>query len=309
VSTLTLTNQRYVTAIYTTGLDGNAKVSFDGGVTFDECGFSSYTMRWITPSIGLLSSASGGLYRTTDAGRTWTEVLSWTLAILGIAMHDGLRGYAVGANAVLYKTADGGATWTSMGGAGLGIGTTNLNDVACVPGSSSTAYVVGGIYSAKGVILATTNGTSWALQDSGVNQTLTSVAVDPIGTTAITMARYTTNGGATWAAATGMGVTTPAGLCCPKQGVFLAGAGTNNDYMYRSVDGGANWAKPSGVPYMDVRGSFVFAERAYAICSTGLWMSADGGLTWALMRGEHLRNGSAVSGCYQTGPSLDLEVI
>ncbi len=55
--------------------------------------------------------------------------------------------------------------------------------------------------------------------------------------------------------------------------------------LFRSLDGGATWTHPEGLPSQDCRhvagGLPAAPGRLYAVFESGVWVSADGGDTWA----------------------------
>ncbi|MGV3637601.1 MAG: T9SS type A sorting domain-containing protein, partial [Flavobacteriales bacterium] len=64
-------------------------------------------------------AVNGGIYRTTNAGTTWTRVLDvGNITISDLWFVDELQGYAVGEFGDNYRTVDGGLTWSPMSAAG-----------------------------------------------------------------------------------------------------------------------------------------------------------------------------------------------
>jgi photosystem II stability/assembly factor-like uncharacterized protein len=141
--------------------------SLDGGNTWTSiaAGISSWTNFPVvfSPSIYVVGSANGGIYRTTDAGSAWTKVSSVSAAWDPLVASNGAVYFTAAGNQAILRTTNQGATWTSMtkpgasanqytpvempDGSIVAIGSTSL--VQCSNGSSWTA-ITGGLPSAPG---------------------------------------------------------------------------------------------------------------------------------------------------------------
>lgn len=306
-----LTNQKMVTALYAT-LPGGLSRSIDGGMSWQARGSYSYMGLWfITPDVGLVSG--DGLYRTDDGGRTQYQVISGAAgSFMSIGMHDALRGYAVGNNAQLYTTADGGITWTSRGGAGLGIGATNLLSVYAVPGTSQIAYVGGNVNEGDAVILKTTDaGASWTLQTSGeASIGIMGITCNADGQHAVANRRYTTDGGTTWSACSSAPASDLGGHKVIATDIFIA-ARLSTGTLYRSLDGGAKWtltAAPGVFSYQPYEPIVVSGPQIWAAGSSGVVYSSDRGASWVGLSTPGIAYAiTAVTGRLSTGPALVLE--
>jgi len=97
------------------------------------------------------ASGPKSIFKTTDAGANWTQVLSLSSTdaeLSSVYFYDASIGYAVGANGTILKTTNAGETWNAQAS-----GTTNrLSSVFFT--DANTGYVVG----EHGTILKTTNG-------------------------------------------------------------------------------------------------------------------------------------------------------
>jgi hypothetical protein len=111
-------------------------------------------MYFVDMNIGWCVGNSGSIYKTTNAGTSWTtqslDQKPSGLELYSVAFTDSLNGFAVGgpyAQGVVYRTTDGGKTkWITQS-----IGTSRTLNAVCLLGSNG--YIVG----EDGVLLSTTN--------------------------------------------------------------------------------------------------------------------------------------------------------
>jgi len=323
VSIVKLTNQKYKSVIYAVDTDtailwrGIPGEAWIGSNLPSPLAFTPNRYAFITPDIGLACVPSvEGIYRTTNGGASWTSVLA-SGYFNDIVMRDSSVGYAVGESALIYKTIDGGLSWTSQGGAGLGISTTGINSVCCIRGSD-TAFACGDVYSSNGVILKTTNGTTWSLQTSGLNANLGVISAADASYAVVGQQSgvpasegvYTINGGTNWSATTGMGGVirdiAPLGV----RGYIAVGA-----YAARvSANGGASWVASTDSRF--TVGGYALAEastsRVWLRTTRSIYLTADTGATWEEFSSpiaNHFNDAFALGvGYVAVGPSLDLEV-
>ncbi len=95
--------------------------------------FATYTPVYTGPSVAIRCTWSfgggthlvggghvnGGIYRTTNNGQTWTQVLDQgNIIINDLWFVNDLIGFAVGEDGNSHRTTDGGLTWSAMGGSG-----------------------------------------------------------------------------------------------------------------------------------------------------------------------------------------------
>jgi photosystem II stability/assembly factor-like uncharacterized protein len=197
---------------------------------------ASATVAWVV-------GAGGTILYTSDAGLTWAAQTSGvTQSLNGVWAASTAAAWAVGDNGVIVYTADAGSTWTETAqsrsvnyalNAISGASTTafiaadggNLADMDTSTGdlawattgtvanlygvwaaSSTAAWAVG----VGGVIIATSNGSTWSSQTSGVATDLNAVsgtsstAVWVVGAGGVV--RSTTDGGSAWASGYSSGI-------------------------------------------------------------------------------------------------------
>jgi len=82
-------------------------------------------------------ASNAGIFKSTDAGITWNNILSTAQALFSINIRNAF-GFAAGASGMIYKTTDWGASWTLMTSP---VTNQTLNRVFVV--SNTLAYAVG----------------------------------------------------------------------------------------------------------------------------------------------------------------------
>ncbi|GGK39143.1 hypothetical protein GCM10010124_34970 [Pilimelia terevasa] len=250
------------------------------------------------PDTVYAGAASGGVWRSTDAGRTFTY--AWdrgaTQAIGAMAVADdgtlvvgtGEANPGGGSTTVsgsgVYRSTDGGATWTSLGLTG----SARIGAVVVDPKNPARIFVAatGGLFSKggeRGVYGTVDGGATWKQLLAGTTPTTGAVeldmsAADPNTLYAAMWDHYRT----------------------PQRRVY-GGTGSG---VYRSTDGGATWTRLGGglpaasadLGRMGVVSARSDPRRLYVVAMTaegrfeGMYTSTDGGTAW-----QRLANTGAVS--------------
>lgn len=228
------------------------------------------------------ASWGNGVYRSTDAGNTWTHVgLDDTQAIGRIVVdprnsdvaYVAAVGHLWGPNAErgLFKTADGGKTWNKV----LFINDdTGVNDVAIDPQSPTTLYAAA--YERR--------RTAWGFNGGGPGSGI----------------YKTTDGGATWNKLTkdlpANGNTGRIGLAVYRRNPSIVYALVQNEKggVFRSEDSGATWTKMSAT---NPRPSYFSQIRIDPNNDLRIWTggvqlaySEDGGKTFVTTRGREVHS-------------------
>lgn len=203
-----------------------------------------------------LGAPAGGVWKSTDAGANWSPMADQLSAIgisaIGISASnsntlylatgdaDGGDTYAIG----VVKSTDGGATWNTVGNV-----PGQLSDVLVDPANANIVYVCSRY---NGVYKSTDGGASWNNILSGNYrdiefkpnnaQTIYAASSDEI--------RYSTNGGTTWSASTGL----PGGT----SRIVMAVTPANSDYVYALL---ANGNETYGGIYRSSNGGVSFSPR------------------------------------------------
>jgi uncharacterized protein (TIGR03437 family) len=218
---------------------------------------------------------TGGVYRTTDDGVTWTLVnngLNRAVQALGVS---GTALFA-GTDRGVYRTTDNGNTWAPVN---KGLGDPSVRAFA-VNGSMLFA----GAGFGSGVYRTTDNGANWTPVNNGLTITsVRSLAASGAALFAGTIGGIfrTTDGGNNWTAVNN-------GL--PNSGNVLvhtlAVSGTTlfagmNSEVYRTTDNGANWVPVNnGLNNNGVGALGVSGMTLYAWTIGGVYRTTDNGANW-----------------------------
>jgi photosystem II stability/assembly factor-like uncharacterized protein len=242
-------------------------------------------------------SRSGDIYKSTNAGVTWTNVAKnytnydpskfslFQTYGTKITFLDANIGFFYGntsdlRNQVIFRTADGGANWTLVYNRNVG----SIRKLAFT--SATTGYAVGTL----GTLLKTTDGgQTWTLLTSNTTQTLSDIAF-PNASTAVVVGEKlilrTTDDGSSWTATTLTVSVRSVSFMNATTGYAVAGTNT----LYETKDAGATWAVAktnlsvfaSSTTFTKIR----FVNGAFGILSTanGLYKTQDGKF-WSPQRG------------------------
>ncbi len=242
-------------------------------------------------------AASGGVWKTTDGGKTFTPIFDdqpvQAIGALAVAPSDSKTVWAGTGEAWvirpsdvmgdgIYKSTDAGATWTHMGLRETGrigrviVHPTNPNIVyACALGRAT------GPQQERGVYKTTDGGANWARV----------LFVDPdTGCSGLSMDKKDSNVliAGTWQ------------VVMHTWAMFSGGPGSG---VYLSRDGGTTWKKlETGLPKapvgkVDVAIAPTNSNRIYALIQTAnqgsLWRSDDAGATWKVVSWDRTLIGRA----------------
>jgi photosystem II stability/assembly factor-like uncharacterized protein len=253
-----------------------------------------------------VGSASGGLWKTTNGGTSWTALTDDlpSLAIGSVALDPnnsnivyigtGEGSFNVDAvfGAGVFKSTDGGSTWSTTGLSWSQSQNRAINKIIVDPNNSQIIYAacnssVGGIYK------STNGGTSWTLYHTGdvkdlemhpdSSNVLYCANGYPWGTTSNGIYK-STNGGVTWTQLTsglpaGSGVgrielsiceSTPTTIYAGYSQTISAGAGLYG--IYRSTNGGASWTLQATTPNMYAgQGWYNLVVQAHPTDANQVW--------------------------------------
>ncbi len=250
------------------------------------------------------AAASGGVWQSTDAGKTFHSVWPdhYTQAIGALAMspsgvlYAGTGEAGPGGGSItyagngVYRSTDRGKTWQHVGLPDSG----RIGRIAVDPADDRRVFVAatGNLYQAggeRGLYLSTDGGDSWKQALKGENETTgaADVAVDPADPKNVLVTMWDNHR--------------------EPDRRFYTGLGSG---IFRSTDAGATWTRV-GLPFfaadpalgrIGVAYAPTKAGRVYAITSTevgafaGFYVSDDGGVTYTPRAGVPLVTGAFVYG-------------
>ena len=260
--------------------DGGTNWNIDSGVEPTTDDF--YGLDFTDADNGWISGEGGKLYRYED-GKVSALTSGTTLALNGVSMY-GAEGYAVGAQRLVLESADGGTTWTAL---------SSLDVTDGINGASFTGAYEGWFAGDNGLILHYDNGifeiqdpggTSGDYMDISLVDDVTGDKGAAVGTNSTV--RYTATNGATWSGASGVPLSTDINgveFADIARGLFCGDGGI----VYKSTDGGSNWAAPSTPPgttedLLGVTFGDAVNDDAWAVGTGGVvYRSIDQGDVWA----------------------------
>ncbi len=262
----------------------------DGGETWNMKAPSGQVRLWCTyftsPSIGFAASESGLIFRTTNAGASWTSLQTATnLTFNSISFSNPLNGFAVAgmaAGGYVSRTTDGGNSWQPVTTGSI----YSFYDIVHL--NSQTSILFG----FDGYIFKTTDGgETWSNKNrKGINVDVTSITFinRDTGWIASPYGKIfkTTDGGKNWV------TNVSAGLTNFKQIQFLddlTGYAIGLEWVLnrysmilKTIDGGATWDtvfRQTQVPLYNIH--FLNERMGWAVgWYSQIFKTTDGGLTW-----------------------------
>ena len=296
--------------IYVAGQQGISK-SADGGANWvvSSAGLTSSAVRSLvvdprTPSTvyaGTDSGPVGGVFKSIDAGRSWSRLGNSPPAttVLAIDRQAASTLYAGTERTGVFKTTDGGATWNRMS---EGLAIQGVMTLAVDPRTSGTVYAGGRLEpgSPSGLARTTDGGTHWvSVVASPTPAPVLSLAMDPKNPSTIYLSQQastginvlrTTDGGDSWLSITeGLPFfAQPLALAVdPRSPLTVYATGTG---VFKSVNGGLFWTSASaGLSPSFVRVLVIdplSPDVLYAGTDRdGLFKTNDAGATWSRLTG------------------------
>lgn len=225
----------------------------DTGIALCSIDAASATTAWIAGNRGVGGDA--GVWKTTDAGMTWTKQLSsfqFGFNIRSIRMYDVSNGIAlgdpIGGEFAIWTTSDGGGTWTPVPGDDIPdpiSGEFTAGNGLCIAGNRAWFGTGERNTGAIRVYRSTNRGARWLSSGNvtGLGNTIVAAAfkTDSLGWALGSNGAVSksTNAGLTWGSSLPSGVTT-AGSIAYIAGDALAVTGGSGAFMISS-DNGATW--------------------------------------------------------------------
>jgi photosystem II stability/assembly factor-like uncharacterized protein len=250
------------------------------------------------PLVYYMGATGGGVWKTENAGRTWTNLSDGffevgTIGAIAVAESDPnviyvgtgeapIRGVTTSHGDGVWKSTDGGRTWTHIGLEDSG----QIANVRIHPDDPDVAWVgvqgqIWGPSEQRGVFRTRDGGENWEhVLKVGPETGASDLRLDPTNPRILYAAMWN-HGRKPW---------------------FIHSGGTDGG-IFKSTDGGDSWNKlTGGLPAMvgkvavDISASQ--PQRIYALLEAepgegGLWRSDDGGTSWQHMNGHRVLHSRA----------------
>jgi photosystem II stability/assembly factor-like uncharacterized protein len=223
--------------------------------------------------IMLAGTDGDGMYRTTDGGTGWNQVLSsQKTRHIVFDQSDSSIVYSGNEGTGIFKSTDGGLSWFS---ANAGMSLVNATGIGIDPADESHIYVIWQALNSGGVFVTTDGGNTWTPSPNLPSQRQTGIAVDPVDGNVVYVA---------------------------NSGPWNAGM---DDGVYKSTDGGYTWtngftfpdtAELEAVAVAPSDPNIVFAggNKWLQPFGTRIWKSSDAGTTWSLVYDDSAKQFVAV---------------
>ncbi|HEY1304340.1 MAG TPA: hypothetical protein VGF24_12355 [Vicinamibacterales bacterium] len=198
-------------------------------------------------------AASGGLFKSTDGGATWSRVLAGPVFTEALDPIVPSTVYAGGSGAL--KSVDSGATWTQIN---QGLGADPLQLLVVDPQAPTTLYAgFGGFANMSGngaLFKSVDGGSNWMPAMEGL-PSVGALAIDPQVTSTIYAGDRgprvfkSTDGGGSWSlSSTGLPTRDVVALAVNPAAPSIVFLGTYGGGVFRSSDGGAHWTAMDDQP-------------------------------------------------------------
>jgi hypothetical protein len=267
--------------------------SVDGGDTFNaiESGLNTVWVKSLAidpanTATLYAGTYSDGVFKSTDAGRTWSGNPAFPPAPVNALAVDPLNTSTVYAatDFAVFRSTDGGATWPDSALIG-----SRVTSLALDPMTPSTIYagVEQNSYSSGGVFKSTDGGISWT--ETGLGETVFSLAISPSAPDTIyagTSSRVfvSTTGGGGWTAPhVTLGMVQALAVDPGNPSIVYAGSDSG---LFKSNSGGNDWMPVlPGAYVLSIVVAAGAPTRVYAGTIFGNVVSNDAGEIWQLMGG------------------------
>lgn len=242
-------------------------------------------------------SASNSVFKSTDGGKSWYEILApggVSFRILSIDPHNPALIYALaeGSDSTLFLSSDGGTTWAMSS---LPAGFRPYQPFAFDPRDPNVIYAV----TENGLFETTDGGATWELLNSGLTSadvSILAVGAEGAGNLYAGAAHNagilkSSDSGMSWRTVnSGLRAVSIGSLGVSQSAATLYAAG--DTFLWKSADAGASWTTLR----KDVDNSYQPAmaidprtpRTLYVAGTTGILKSADGGTSWDTVRPDTL---------------------
>jgi photosystem II stability/assembly factor-like uncharacterized protein len=255
----------------------------DGGDTWTQLSGFSHVFFHDT-KLGWASDG-GRIYRTTDAGSSWTVQYSPESgsALYGLTFVDASTGWAYGSMGYLLKTIDGGNHWSVNFTGDYG-----SYECACFLDINN-----GWIAGHKSIIRTTNGGVNWSVSELGTYYDYSVTSILFLNRDKGFLCTYSnevfksTNGGATWEKLSGV-----QGRSVWFADSLLGYTAGNASLIFKTTDGGSTWTQQlvQTGSTVDLAGiAFIDASAGLAVGSRGtILRTTNGGNDWEIRQSYSL---------------------
>ena len=244
-------------------------------------GFGNFYIVEALDDNNILAATNSRVFRSTDAGETWSEVLFLGDGITGIYFQNANTVWTSGGNGKVHRSINAGLNWSLIN---INVTTYGVTDIQ-FSDTGNIYALIGGGYS--GIRKSENNGSSWTDIPTGIiNQAMLVQTDNTILVSSLSGIYRTINGGGSWnnLYSWPQNRSTYHFYNTSTSEIILAGFGGQ---IYRTQNNGTAWTEiNSGFNYVtgiDVLNS----AEAYAIgafgFSPGLMHTSNGGENWHLM--------------------------
>ncbi|OFY70180.1 MAG: hypothetical protein A3G23_08505 [Bacteroidetes bacterium RIFCSPLOWO2_12_FULL_37_12] len=292
--TITLPQSNNLQTIYfinkDTGLifmNGYIFRTFNGGVSwlsyYEPNYLYMYSVACLTKDT-LFAVGEGGLVlQTVNGGAQWDPISKNNVNdLVDISFPSDSVGYAVGNANVFLKTTDGGLTWNKVNATNFINNPVSLHFI-----SEDTGFVTG----YAGLLLKTIDGgMNWANLNSGTpyylgditfTSKLRGFAVGGSSQDSLGVVSKTEDGGATWTSNI-IAKDFFMAVDFPTQSTGYIVGGYTTSQIYKSMDGGMNWAKLSFPDSTQIAAVHFINDTVgfISVYNKGIYKTTNGGITW-----------------------------
>lgn len=240
---------------------------------------------------GLLAWQGGGLFRSSDSGRTWAQLLAASVRSVAVDPARPERILAGTWPAGLLESTDSGTSWQQLGSASLPAGTPR----AIVfdresPSRVVLATVVAADFSAPHLWSSEDGGASWSPIDAPLSAFVEGLAVDPAAPRTLFAAlagqgvAKSIDAGRTWQlVSNGMRETYVGGLVPDPAKRGTVYAAMNGAGLFKSRNFGKTWTfagKGAGAELNAAAYAVGNPASLFVSGFGGIWRSQDGAATW-----------------------------
>lgn len=253
------------TLAYAADGNGNISKSPDGGDTWEtvarlESGHIFSLVVDPQSEAKLYAGTETGVYKSTDAGQKWKQVLANGTFDLAIAPGDSNLIFAAGGSGI-FKSPDGGTTWRR---------TLDRHAYSVGVAQSDSRVIYAG--TPEGVFKSSDGGEVWVLRDTGMDYpNVGPLAVHPKDPNTVI-------------AGSNINLWTWYGGPFPIS--------TEGEGIYKTTDGGLSWVRKGEREFVDVDVIEVAVDPnnpnivySGTFCSRGIYRSEDGGASWTVING------------------------